>query len=96
MSRTITYDLGHRHQEVIRLEVTFTADAELVRRVAWSFRPGEAPRRVSHDLTLPAEDFEVDIEVENERGEISLDRRELDGRERGDVVFHIETPETRR
>ncbi len=88
--RSITYDLGDAHENVVRLEVFIRLDGDLVRHVRWFFRPGKAPRRISHRPILPAEEMTVLIEIEGSLGEIHEERRELDGRQTGDVTFHLQ------
>ena len=90
ITRTLYYDLGRGHEEVSRLEVRISQGPELVRQVEWSFSAGEAPRRISHKLTLPAAKLTIEFEIQRADGSVDRERRDLDGSEPGDVVYYLE------
>jgi hypothetical protein len=89
VSRTLSYDLGPDHAQVVRFEARITLEGALVRQVVWHFAAGEAPRRVSHSVTLPAEEMTLTLTVEAADGEVRVETRAFDGAEPGDIVIHL-------
>ncbi|MFW6369148.1 MAG: hypothetical protein ACOC0J_01035 [Myxococcota bacterium] len=88
VERTLTFDLGEAHSQILRLEIALSHEDRLVRRIQLRFGPDEAPRRISRQLTLPSEEMVMEIEVETGAG-VVRERREIDLREPGDVTVHV-------
>jgi len=52
-----------------------TTGGEPLREAAFSFRPGEAPEALTHELRLPDGDYEVDVEIVLMEGRMASRKR---------------------
>jgi hypothetical protein len=68
--------LGDAAPQVTQLEVRYVREAdEVVRQARFSFAPGQAPRVVAHEPSLPDGDYRIVVDIDLTEGHREIERR---------------------
>ena len=89
VKRTLSYYLGAGRASDVGLTVAYHEGDTLVRESHWSFAPGTAPARVTHEITVPPKDLLLTARITHADGEVTVVQRHLDAAEPGDVVVFL-------
>ena len=87
----LEYDLGDRHTEVVELRIAYMRDGEPYHGVRFGYSTG-APPRVSHRVSLPSGQFNIQLDVRERGGATHRSIRRLDTPADGLVRIQVHDP----